>query len=710
MAALIPPLPPSPLLPRAINISGQAGFAGQLAGNNLLSAPFAPGNLNLNGTLELANLLLNDVQFEPLLSGPVRVVPGQAIALNLQGEEDLIAASLEPCRRGAACPLPYLPSSFEVRLDPGQGEAIAARGTQVGDQLAVNLDNFPLQILNINPAEAINVPGQLQGRVDAEAQINPYTLAASGRTTVTQPGIGSIQGEELAATFAYQNQQLDVPSLSLELEEDTQLQATANLNFRSGAVAAQLEATGSVQDLLDTLQITTLESATRFFERPENFVLQGNLPALSVGLPQETIAAQLNLLYRIQQQRQQAADPDQFRLPSLLDIRGPFTAQADIGGSFSNPEATFEVTGDNWRWITRPNEEVAVDALGFVVDDPQIIAVDRVLVAGNYGDRTLSLAPARIELPGEALLAFSGEIGPETLNGTLEVEQLPLDLVETLVVLPLDLAGEITTAANWAARQPIPKQKAPWQSWLLLSTDNPSMTPLWAATITKESGSSLRRSAPEYLQVQASVPLPVAADSAPATLEARLGTPALDLISGLTGGTVRWMDGVGNVALQASWDLNGGFTEAAIDATGEASFENATIAIAPIPEEIVSLNGSVTFSETLLDIRQLQVGYAGGEFAANGTLPTFNPGLTVEEPLVVTAINNRLEIEGLYVGGLAGDFVVSGAAIAPVIGGSAQLYDGRAVLPPELEEEEAIEADEDPLAQVEGQPQTVAEN
>ena len=70
-------------------IKGRAAFSGRLIGRNLISAPFAPGNVRLAGNLNLRNLALdNRIEFQPLLQGPVDINLGNSIEFDLQGKTE----------------------------------------------------------------------------------------------------------------------------------------------------------------------------------------------------------------------------------------------------------------------------------------------------------------------------------------------------------------------------------------------------------------------------------------------------------------------------------------------------------------------------------------------------------------------------------------------------------------------------------------------
>lgn len=108
-------------LPSLVALTGTADFSGQVTGK--LPVP------NVQGQLRLRNLVVNNLAFEPVLSGNVQAVRGQGASLDLSGTRDRIAASLDANNS---------PESFTVRW-----ENAVAQGQTQGDNLAVKVDNFP---------------------------------------------------------------------------------------------------------------------------------------------------------------------------------------------------------------------------------------------------------------------------------------------------------------------------------------------------------------------------------------------------------------------------------------------------------------------------------------------------------------------------------------------------------------------------------------
>ena len=168
-------------LPSLVALTGTADFSGQVTGK--LPVP------NVQGQLRLRNLVVNNLAFEPVLSGNVQAVRGQGASLDLSGTRDRIAASLDANNS---------PESFTVRWE----NAIAQGQTQ-GDNLAVKVDNFPLAILKLTPPPNTRLgTATLAGLLNGNFQVNKKTYAAVGSVAVAKPQVGRIVGDSLQAQFS----------------------------------------------------------------------------------------------------------------------------------------------------------------------------------------------------------------------------------------------------------------------------------------------------------------------------------------------------------------------------------------------------------------------------------------------------------------------------------------------------------------------------
>ncbi|MEL6221103.1 MAG: DUF748 domain-containing protein, partial [Cyanobacteria bacterium J06627_8] len=238
-----------------VPIAGIADFQGRLTGT--LNQP------TIDGTIAIQDLVVNDVAFDPMLTGNTRFTVGQGGTLNLDGQTDQLSATVDER---------YYPTEFVLR----RGD-ILARGSTQGDRLLSTVENFPLGVLNLRPAANLGL-GPLRGIVSGNVSVNLDTLnitdlsqlSASGDVRIIDPSLGHIEGDRFAGTFTYGNGvaiiddgQLAVGSSDYDV---TGRFAPTDDTLFKGQIAAD---NGNVQDLLVALKYFELQDLLRFFDPPQ---------------------------------------------------------------------------------------------------------------------------------------------------------------------------------------------------------------------------------------------------------------------------------------------------------------------------------------------------------------------------------------------------------------------------------------------------------
>ena len=239
-------------------IKGRADFSGRLIGRNLISEPFAPGNLRLAGNLNLRNLALDKIAFQPLLQGPVDVNLGNSIELDLQGKTDRIAANLQPCTR-QDCLSPYLPTFFDLRQGVNTQNPILLSGRRQGDVLDIDLKNASLSLLNLVPVVEETIGTTVDGKVTGNLDVNLFNLATAGNIQVENPAIGAVKAEEFVAAFSYDGEIARVDAATLQIGK-TEYALQGNYNLNSQDINGRLVAdNGRVQDIFAAVNVFNLQ-------------------------------------------------------------------------------------------------------------------------------------------------------------------------------------------------------------------------------------------------------------------------------------------------------------------------------------------------------------------------------------------------------------------------------------------------------------------
>ncbi len=392
-------------LPEELQLKGLGEFQGTLVGQNLLTAPTTPGNIKLTGDLTLRNLVFNDRIFEPLLTGKVNATLGQTIALDLRGDEDVIAASLQPCTR-QDCLLPYLPTSFELRQQTGEQPPIAVTGELKGEELIAKIEQFPLDIFKIAPGQDYGIPGFVSGKVETEIVLNPFTLEGRGKLTIDKPSIGFIEATKFTADVIYQDNIARLQSATLAFGQSLYA-VQGSLNLRSGDVNGRLNIEeGRVQDLFIALKLSNVERLLDLLQiKPIDYQDAAAIPPQSVGDPKANIAEQVNLLAVIDQKIRELADEqEKGGVPTELDIRGRFNTDIVLGGTIYNPNINVALAGKNWEWHPQESYPDIIEPLGLVIRDQEFIPINEITVNANLTEQVLTIKPATIEIKELALV------------------------------------------------------------------------------------------------------------------------------------------------------------------------------------------------------------------------------------------------------------------------------------------------------------------
>lgn len=674
------------LIADSVNLRGDAVFDGQFQGQNLISAPAEPGNVVLTGDLRLEDLAFNDVVFDPVLTGDVNVRTGEIIALNLQGQQDVIAATAVPCTRDD-CQLPYIPTSLEFRQGEETATPVIATGDRQGDVFDLNILNFPLAILNLAPGKAAGIEGALDGTVTGDVAFNLYNFATDGEIAVESPGVGYIQADRFNADFAYEPAQnlAEISSATLVLDE-SRYNLNAALNLQTGAIDGRLGIPEAyIQDILTTFRWFTIEDLTNLFNTPDFASVDAVRPAPERETVDEAIAEKLLKLRRAVNRLQEiAAAREAGGVPTQLDIRGRYTGEVSLGGTISTPEADFNVEGSSWQWQPQPAFVSIVEPLGLVKEERQFLDIPGLLIRGNLEGTTVNLEIARLQIQ-QAVFSLTGQLSPERQDAEFQVENLTVDNIANFVELPVDVSGRIDATGTIEGTLPLPDIAG--EIAFRDAAFNGSLLPMAIVGEFNYGGERLEfaTTQPESIQIAASIPYPiVAGQSDRLTAEAELTTDAFELLGAFSQGYLTWIGGKGDARLEASalLDLDREPVFYNLDADGVINLNQAEVALeTPFFSAPFQGSGEITIDDQIVTVETLNGTFAEKDLAIAGSLPILTAVNNLEQPLVVDIPQGEIEIEQLYEGEVAGEVIVTGAALEPTIGGEVTLEDGTVSIP-----------------------------
>ncbi|HYW18798.1 MAG TPA: translocation/assembly module TamB domain-containing protein [Nodularia sp. (in: cyanobacteria)] len=638
-------------LPNQFAVAGNLDFDGQITGN--LPLP------NVSGKIGLRDLIVQDIAFEPLLTGNIRSATNQGLNLNLTGNRDKIALNLDAQNR---------PQSFLV-----QRQEAFATGQAQGDDLAIKVANFPLQILNLTPPPDLRLGGgTVAGSLTGDVLVNQQTLAASGNLAIASPEIGRITGDRLAAQFRYSDRKTTLTSSEF-IKGDSRYTFAGNFGQtpQGPQVQGKLNVNqGNIQDVLTVAQIFELQDFQRG-ATPPTYGTATDLATTSPGLPEQPLLTQLKRFYEIdaqlaaQEQQRRESNP----IPDLAELQGIFNGEIAVNTATDNGlSVEFNMNGQNFTW-------------GKETETNRFYTANNIIAQGKFENGILQLRPLQIELENSSL-AFAGNIGGDDQSGQLRVTNFPIELLNNFVNLPVGISGNLNGTAALAGSIANPQSKGDLK--ITQGTLNQQPVELALASFSYANGrlnfgSTVSVVETEPVNITGSIPyqLPfasVAPENNQINLDIKVKNEGLAILNLLTN-QVAFDSGEGDVDIQVR-----GTREKPI-VNGIATVNNATFTAQALPEKIRSVTGKVLFDFDRILVENLEGRFSRGNVVASGEIPIFNnKPANLENPLTVNVDELALNLKGLYQGGASGNLQITGSALNPKIGGKVNLFNGQVLL------------------------------
>ena len=638
-------------LPNQVAVAGRVDFNGQITGK--LPLP------NVVGQINLRDLVVQDIAFEPLLTGNIDSAQGRGLNLNLAGNSDRLAFNLDANNR---------PKSFLVKWQ----QALATGNVQ-GNDWALKVANFPLQILNLTPPPITRLgAGKIAGLLTGDLLFNQQTLAATGNLAIANPQIGRVKGDRLAAQFRYGNGKATLASSEFvkgkssyalvgtfaQTPKGPQLQGKLNVNQ------------GEIQDVLAIAQVYDLQNL-----QGGSAPIYGTAADLTTnpqGAQNQPLLTQIQRFSEIEalvaEQEQQRLDSTP--IPDLADLKGTFNGEVAVNTATANGlSVDFNLNGQNFAWGKK--EELS-----------RFYTADKVIAEGNFENGVLSLRPLRLESKNR-LIAFTGNIGGDEQSGQLRVNNFPVQVLNNFVKLPVGITGNLNGTAALAGSIANPQSRGELQ--VTEGKLNQNKIESAKASFSYANGrlnfsSTVAVAGPKPVDITGSIPykLPfasVAPDSEQISLDMKLENEGLALLNSLTN-QVAFEKGEGEVDLK----VRGTLQKPEVD--GIATINNATFSAQALPRRLLRhVTGRVLFNFDSILVENLQGTFSRGKVEAAGEIPIFNnQNVTINNPLTVNLDQLELKLKGLYQGGASGNLQITGSALNPVIGGKVNLFDGQVLL------------------------------
>ena len=680
-------------------IDGTTSFNGRLTGNL--------DNPQIAGTARVDTLAVNELLFESI-SGPVAFALADGGQIDLRGQQDRLQLRLQDAPQQS---IPYLPISFEVR-----NQDLIARGITEGSLLRAEVVQLPLERLAIRPASRLGL-GTVTGMLAANVNVDISNLSnpsAAGRLVVTQPGLEPVEAQRLNATFTYADGTAALSEGELLFEEGRYLvSGSANV---VGDVEYQGELTvaeGRIEDFTPLIQALNL-SALGFGGDQDATGSAIDLGTQPVGLPEESsflaklesfedfleANPELNTDAGTVARGRVLSDTD---LPPLEDLEGEFSGNIAFAGSslsFADATADFNLQGDSWEWgeNTPPNSFV---------------------LRGEVAQSSIEIEQASVDA-GETEIELTASGGLDNLDGTLQVEALPVEIAQLFYPLPADVGGDLSlsTTFDGSLANPAIAGEATIADFRIndyLFAGAEADFNYRNAILALESEVAVSRDF-RPIQVEGRVPymLPFAEvlpQTSQVAITAVVPNGNLEIVNALSDERVQWQSGEGEIVVNVGGTV---FSPAVV---GRASFRDAAISSSLLASDVTRVNGEVLFDLNRIEVEQLRAEIDDGRIAVDGSLPLLASGESVlsqlapgfftffgaptadipqaEGSLTIALESLPLDYDDLVRGVFDGQLLVAGAALSPTVSGVVQVNDGLVRATNVLQNASAFGSDDD---------------
>ncbi|WP_457393506.1 translocation/assembly module TamB domain-containing protein [Thermostichus sp. MS-CIW-28] len=644
-------------------------------------------NLEVEGEARLQGLSIAGVEFEDLAGSFQGSARG--VEVDLQGQQDRLALQLDPQLQ---------PLQFQVRR--GEAEAV---GQRQQEQLQVTVNRLPLALLG---GLAAGPWASLQGNLDGEVAVDLASGAAQGRAAVADLQWGGMKVQGFSVDFDYQtagdsgSPRLTIAQAQLDLFESTytargtlELPATllqAGLDPTLAALAPQIDLEisthqGRLEDIISAFKWRQWRDlTTRGFQLPP-LGPASVLKTDPVGLPNHPLLEQLEYYAQILAVHLETlasrmdplfASAVRSTFPPPTSLRGEFQASVSLVGSLNRPSVSFYLEGQNWQ-----AEEFGIESL---------------TARGSLAGDAVVLEPLRLR-SGERQALFVGKLGLEEQSGSLQIQGLPLALLDRFLPEELELQGDLNLDVELAGNLRDPHARGS----LTVVNAQINQVPLRevGGQFDYQRGQlrldgALLANGDEPIRLFGLVPytLPFAevraeSDQIDLTLQAKHG--GLRLINLFTD-QVRWEGGQSQLELA----IRGTLREPSLQ--GNLSVNSGILKLAALPEPITDLTGQIAFNLNQLQVQELRGQLGGGSLLAEGFLPVNSRGaLQMDEtspPLTLQLQGIQLNLPSLYTGHLDGEVAVRGLLLQPLLEGRLEVSQGIVDVSPRRAEPEAATA------------------
>ncbi len=654
------------------NINNLPKLAGKLTANwqiggNLQNNSLA--NFQVLGQTKLTNFQVGTLKFDPNLIGNVQANPGQGADINFTGKTDRLALSLD--------------RNLQLQSFRVQQQAIVAKGNVDGKILGVNVERFPVTLLQPWIPKSVGIqPYRFEGIAAGNLAINLSNFQVAGnQIDITNPIFGAFAGDRLRANFRYANGQLNLNDTEIQRGEHSyKIDASLDTGATTPTFQAKLQVPkGSIEDVRNLLQIFSLNDVFIPFNRRKYGTAANLSTTEKIANRPQPLYNELRRLSELRRWLNRETDRQQADtiIPDIGNLQGDFSGEISIANSSKTGLNTdFKILGSNWQL--------------------ERYEIDRLQATGNWRNGKLQLLPLNLTIK-DSQIDIAGDFGVNNQNAKLNVQNVPTEWLTNLVEIPLDVQGAINLSAQLGGSLGNPRAsgevlltKGQLNNTKLRETkgsfnyldgrmnftsdttfmDSPILAPADRINIT----GSIPYQLPFTLKPPASRDI---------RIDLSLENQGLQILDVLSKQQLKWIDGQGKIALNIDGKMKpSGDGIESLTASGKANIVRGRIKSVAIPEPISDINGDIVFDFDRIDVQKLTGRLNQGQIIAAGIIP-ISESFSIDPSQQLTAQLNGIPIDlkDKYKGNVNGKIKLIGTALNPILTGNIQLSNGQIFLP-----------------------------
>ena len=329
-----------------IDYSGKLDFKGVISGT--------PRTPKIEGEMALINLKVEDVNFEPVISGNILKNSEKGLKLALNGTKDQLHLQLDPQLN----PLNLVIKQKNIDLVASKQE----------NQWKIDIDSLSLPILQkIAQTKHKNNPILFQpmtGKLSGQFILDLENDAIAGKNVaILNPIVGTVQAKQVKGNFHYVNQSLAVNNATVSTHNS---QYDLNGQFKQTPQGPEIAADvningGKLQDILETLQIFEVDDLKRGLKPPKYAkaadLYQNNqsspTPLFKLETAKQSLGDRLETLEKITAWLKKNTEKEQENktLPELEQLKGDFQGKIALNITPKNGlKLNFDIIGQQWEW------------------------------------------------------------------------------------------------------------------------------------------------------------------------------------------------------------------------------------------------------------------------------------------------------------------------------------------------------------------------